>query len=125
MSRSIVPELLSEVVRNADRIMTLIERHEQASEDDARTIRSAILWHFIVIGETSNRLGAPFHEEHSAIPWRDIIDQRNVIAHGYDASTGIFSSRFTKTPCPSSSRKRTKFLTCTLRPRSPDPEPRP
>jgi uncharacterized protein with HEPN domain len=85
MSRPIVPELLSEVVRNADRIMTLIDRHEQASEDDARTIRSAILWHFIVIGEASNRLGAPFHEEHAAIPWRDIIDQRNVIAHGYDA----------------------------------------
>ncbi len=85
MSQSVVPELLSEVIRNAERIMTLIDRHELATEDEARTIRSAILWHFIVIGEASTRLGMPFHQEHAAIPWRDIIDQRNVIAHGYDA----------------------------------------
>lgn len=85
MSRSAVPELLSEIVRNADRVIALIDRHELASDDDARTIRSAILWHFIVIGEAASRLGEPFHEQHAAIPWRSIIDQRNVIAHGYDA----------------------------------------
>lgn len=85
MSGSIIPELLTELVNNAGRIVTLIDRHEQASDEEARTIRSAILWHFIVIGEASLRLGVAFHEQHDTIPWRSIIDQRNVIAHGYDA----------------------------------------
>lgn len=43
MSGSIVPELLSEVVHNAGRVVTLIDRHEGASDEEARTIRSAIL----------------------------------------------------------------------------------
>lgn len=36
-----------------------------------------------VIGEASRHLSNAFKEQHPDIPWREIVQQRNVIAHGY------------------------------------------
>ena len=35
-----------------------------------------------VIGEAARYLSDGFREQHPDIPWREIIQQRNVIAHG-------------------------------------------
>lgn len=45
---------------------------------------AAILYHFVVIGEIAEHLGTEFHAAHPSVPWRAVIDHRNVIAHGYD-----------------------------------------
>lgn len=50
---------------------------------DRRT-QAAVLYEIVVIGEAANRLSPEFREEHSAIPWKDIIGMRNILAHQYD-----------------------------------------
>lgn len=36
-----------------------------------------------VIGEAARHLSDEFKQRHSEVPWRNIVQQRNVIAHGY------------------------------------------
>lgn len=36
-----------------------------------------------IIGEAAGRVSKVFQEEHSDIPWQNIIAQRNVLAHEY------------------------------------------
>jgi uncharacterized protein with HEPN domain len=36
-----------------------------------------------VIGEAARHLSDDFKERHHDIPWREIVQQRNIIAHGY------------------------------------------
>ncbi len=36
-----------------------------------------------VIGEAARSLSDEFKNQHGEIPWREIVQQRNVIAHGY------------------------------------------
>jgi uncharacterized protein with HEPN domain len=37
-----------------------------------------------IIGEAARRISAGFKETHREIPWRLIVDQRNVLVHAYD-----------------------------------------
>jgi uncharacterized protein with HEPN domain len=37
-----------------------------------------------IIGEAARRISADFKEAHREIPWRLIVDQRNVLVHAYD-----------------------------------------
>ncbi|MCX7030544.1 MAG: DUF86 domain-containing protein [Spirochaetes bacterium] len=36
-----------------------------------------------ILGEAARRVSEEFQKEHSEIPWRKIIGQRNVLAHEY------------------------------------------
>ena len=37
-----------------------------------------------IIGEAANKLGDDFRKAHQEIPWRAIIDARNILIHAYD-----------------------------------------
>ena len=37
-----------------------------------------------IIGEAANKLGDDFCKAHQEIPWRTIIDARNILIHAYD-----------------------------------------
>ncbi len=37
-----------------------------------------------IIGEAARRVSSEFKEAHPEIPWRRIVDQRNVLVHAYD-----------------------------------------
>ena len=37
-----------------------------------------------IIGEAASRISTSFKEAHREIPWRLIVDQRNVLIHAYD-----------------------------------------
>jgi uncharacterized protein with HEPN domain len=37
-----------------------------------------------ILGEAARRLSGVFKEAHPEIPWRLIVDQRNVLIHAYD-----------------------------------------
>jgi uncharacterized protein with HEPN domain len=41
-----------------------------------------------IIGEAARRVSPDFQERHREIPWRDIIGQRNVLAHEYGMVDG-------------------------------------
>lgn len=52
---------------------------------DEKTTRST-LYDLAVIGEAARRVSPKFREEHPDIPWRKIMDMRNVLVHDY---TGV------------------------------------
>lgn len=44
----------------------------------------AIVYQLVVIGEAANLLTSEFRASHSQTPWREIINMRNFIVHGYN-----------------------------------------
>jgi uncharacterized protein with HEPN domain len=50
--------------------------------DDRRT-QLAIERSLEIIGEAAGRVSTAFRDTHTKIPWRQIIGQRNVLAHEY------------------------------------------
>lgn len=46
--------------------------------------RLAIERRIEIIGEAARRISSAFKEAHPEIPWRLIVDQRNVLIHSYD-----------------------------------------
>jgi|SRR6185295_9684101 len=54
----------------------------QYMEDE--DIRMATERRIEIIGEAARRVSSSFREAHPEIPWREIVDQRNVLIHSYD-----------------------------------------
>ena len=50
----------------------------------------AVVYNIMIIGEAANMLTKEFRAEHPDTPWRDIIDMRNVLVHGYYTTSPIF-----------------------------------
>ena len=50
----------------------------------------AVVYNIMIIGEAANLLTKEFREAHSEVPWRDIIDMRNVLVHGYFTTSALF-----------------------------------
>ena len=46
----------------------------------------AVVYNIMIIGEAANLLTKEFREEHTDVPWRDIVDMRNALVHGYIAT---------------------------------------
>lgn len=49
----------------------------------SRLLRGAVERHVEIIGEAANKVSAGFRSSHPEIPWRKVIDQRNVLVHEY------------------------------------------
>lgn len=54
---------------------------EQFSKD--KKTRFAVERQLLAIGEAANHVSKSFQNEHGEIPWRQVIGQRNVLAHEY------------------------------------------
>ena len=50
----------------------------------------AVVYNIMIIGEAANLLTKEFRESHMEIPWRQIIDMRNVLVHGYYNTSPLF-----------------------------------
>ena len=50
----------------------------------------AVVYNIMIIGEAANMLTKEFREEHPETPWRNIIDMRNVLVHGYYTASPLF-----------------------------------
>lgn len=53
------------------------------SLDDPRT-RDAVLYALAIVGEAANRVSRQLRDAHGDVPWRGIINQRNILVHVYD-----------------------------------------
>ncbi|MDQ7014553.1 MAG: DUF86 domain-containing protein [Planctomycetota bacterium] len=80
-----IPSLLYDLVASGEAILELRRGGALLSGSPAKnTELAAILYNFVVMGEIASRLGEDFLAQHPELPWRQVIDHRNVIAHGYD-----------------------------------------
>ena len=50
----------------------------------------AVVYNIMIIGEAANMLTNEFRDRHSETPWRQIIDMRNVLVHGYYTTSPLF-----------------------------------
>ena len=50
----------------------------------------AVVYNIMIIGEAANLLTKEFRNNHPEVPWRDIVDMRNVLVHGYFTTSAIF-----------------------------------
>ncbi|MBP0029248.1 DUF86 domain-containing protein [Roseofilum sp. Guam] len=48
-----------------------------------RTVQMAVLRELEIIGEASNKIPDELKDRYPSIPWRDITDFRNMLAHHY------------------------------------------
>lgn len=48
-----------------------------------RTVKMAVIRELEIIGEAANKLPDEFKDRYPLLPWRDITDFRNVLAHHY------------------------------------------
>jgi uncharacterized protein with HEPN domain len=55
----------------------------RASLDDEMT-RDAVLYALAIIGEAANRTSEQLRAAHPEVPWRRIVNQRNILVHVYD-----------------------------------------
>ena len=62
-------------------ILGATPRDELAS---ARTVQLALLHLVEIVGEAAGRVSSETRSELASLPWRDIMDMRNRIIHGYD-----------------------------------------
>ena len=50
----------------------------------------AVVYNIMIIGEAANLLTKEFRDCHQEIPWRQIVDMRNVLVHGYYNTSPLF-----------------------------------
>lgn len=50
----------------------------------------AVVYNIMIIGEAANLLTKEFRNEHPEAPWREIVDMRNVLVHGYFTTSALF-----------------------------------
>ena len=84
---------MREPLRNPERLkhmMEAINYIESAAEDltleklsNCPTIRHALSWNVMIIGEAANKLTKEFCEAHPVTPWRKIAGMRHVLVHDY------------------------------------------
>ncbi len=63
-----------------------VTAHTQVGPDalsDELTLH-AVLWELAILGEAANRVSEPVRASHPEVPWRRIINQRNILVHVYD-----------------------------------------
>ena len=55
-----------------------------ATGRDKEITRLAVERKLEILGEAARRVSSRFREEHSEIPWRQIVGLRNMVSHEYD-----------------------------------------
>jgi uncharacterized protein with HEPN domain len=80
-------ERLADILAATDRINdaeTMLAAAEDAGDEaTARVAFDAVLYNLVVIGEAVNALPAAVVAADRDVPWRDIVDLRNFLAHEY------------------------------------------
>lgn len=75
---------IQDIQQAAREILSFTAGMDRATFAADRRTQAAVLYDIIVIGEAANRLSAEFRQQHSTIPWKNIIGMRNILAHQYD-----------------------------------------
>ncbi|MFA6047385.1 MAG: DUF86 domain-containing protein [Parcubacteria group bacterium] len=74
---------LKHINDSVNNIINFSSGADRAEFDKNRMMVSAIIRELEIIGEAANNVSSEFREAHPEIPWRDMIDMRNVLIHEY------------------------------------------
>ena len=72
------------IIDSIDRILQYSEASQNADDfyHDTKSFDACMI-HFINIGEMIDRLSPEFKDSHTHIPWQEIKNFRNLVAHNY------------------------------------------
>jgi len=74
---------LKHIKESVDSIRDYIDSADfESFSQDEKTI-DAVIRKIEIIGEAASNLSQEFRNAHTEIPWRDMIDMRNVLIHEY------------------------------------------
>jgi len=77
------PARVWDMVHRGQRLARMIDGVSWEAYRQDEVLQVAVERCIEVIGEAARHLSDDFKSQHPDIPWRDIVQQRNVIAHGY------------------------------------------
>ena len=75
---------IQDIWKAIQEILSFVAGMDYEALNADRCTQVAVLYEIIVIGEAANRLSDEFRQEHSAVPWKEIIGMRNILAHQYE-----------------------------------------
>ena len=77
------PGRIQDMIEAADYVISFVDglTYEQFLADKIRFF--AVMKNVEIIGEAANMLTEEFKAAHSEIPWRQVINMRHVLVHGY------------------------------------------
>ncbi len=75
--------LLEDVIEHSRRAIALAKGRKAEDLDEDEMVGLALVRLLEVTGEAASQLPPELRARHSDIPWRDLIDLRNVLIHAY------------------------------------------
>lgn len=75
---------LMHILESVNNIYEFVEGHDSQIIFADKIRYFAIVYQLVVIGEAANLLTDEFRSLHKQTPWREIINMRNFIVHGYN-----------------------------------------
>ena len=77
------PKRLKDILQAIDTIFQYVEDRDMKEFLADKKSYHAVIYNIMIIGEAANLLTKDFRDKHSEVPWRDIVDMRNALVHGY------------------------------------------
>ena len=74
---------LQDIIQAANNIISFTEGYSLEDISTDRLRYFAVVKNVEIIGEASYMLSTEFRDNHSEIPWNDVIRMRHVLVHGY------------------------------------------
>ena len=74
---------LQHILECIDNVFQFLDGKTFEDMTNNRMCFHAVVYNIMIIGEAANMLTKKFRDENQDTPWRDIIDMRNVLVHGY------------------------------------------
>ncbi len=75
---------LLQIQEFAETVVHLCEKHQSSDLVPLSEFRLALEHAILLLGEACGRLDREFQQQHTQIPWSEIIGMRNFLVHGYD-----------------------------------------
>ena len=83
-----------DIIDSAERIMSLLRDVNIERFTSDPMLHDAVLYNLVIIGEAARYVPAEVQARHSDVPWRDMREMRNFVAHVYH---GVSDRRVWKT----------------------------
>jgi uncharacterized protein with HEPN domain len=77
------PAYLWDMLEAAREVEAMLEDYDLAAFMADRVMMRAIERSVEIMGEATRRVSKTYRDTHTEIPWREIIGQRNILAHEY------------------------------------------
>ena len=74
---------IQDILNSIDKIQRYVSGVDFEAFENDEEIMDAVVHNLTVIGEAANRIPAEITSSHPEIPWRQMIDLRNLSVHAY------------------------------------------